>query len=538
MAISFRDIPGSSRLFLDYLDNFEHLAEFYNGDFHHLKNLAARATEVRTRKLPLSDLLPILREQNQHLGCGHETMEMLERLESGAVAIVTGQQTGLFGGPLFTLHKALTAIKLADELNQKRAATFVPIFWLASDDHDFREANHVHILDKNNQALEISYSGHSLDSRIPMYAIKLSQQISEAIQKLDEGTPPSDFKPEVLRALRDAYLPETGMAEAFGKWLMNLCKSFGLILIDASDPRIKWLGKEIFKKEIRDRSPSTRAALESTERLLRKNYHSQVQLHEGVLNLFLVEDARETIEIHDDSFRIKGKDRAVELNQMLTWVDERPQMFSPNVLLRPIYQDALLPTVAYVAGPGELAYYAQMKGIYESFGMPMPIIYPRKSLTLVESKIQKVLDNYQLGVADFWKQADQLTSEIAKDNLPENLEKRIKNAQQCIDKNLLALENVVVEFDPTLKDAVQNAKGRIQHQVEQIETKIVQSYKKRNEVIVQQISKAANHLYPNHQLQERLLNVTPFLFKYRWEFIQKVYAELDLSNFDHQIIQM
>ncbi len=538
MTVPFRDVPGSSRLFLDYLENFEHVAEFYNGDFHKLEVFFEWAKQVQSRKLPPHSLLPILREQNRFFGGGVETDENLSRLEKGALAIVTGQQTGLFGGPLFTLYKALTTIKLAAQLNENGAATFVPIFWLASDDHDFREANHIQILDKTNQPFEISYLNHPLDSRIPIYDIKLSQRISEVLQQLDDATHPSDFKPEVLQTLRDAYQPKAAFSQAFGKWLMQLCKSFGLILIDASDPRIKSLGKEVFKKEVAEHSPSTRSAMKTTERLLRKNYHGQVQLHDNVLNLFFVENGRQAIAIDEERFFIKGKNRTFELKELLNLLEERPQHFSPNVLLRPIFQDALLPTVAYVAGPAELAYYAQMKGIYKEFGMPMPILYPRKSATLLEPKIQKVIENYGLKIQDFWINAEVLINGILQKQLPEEIEKRIRNTQLCISKNLQALEDVVMEFDSTLHDAVQNANGRILHQVELLESKIVLAYKKRNDVIVKQIQKAANHLYPNNQLQERALNITPFLFKYGWGFVQKLYDELELSNCDHQIFEI
>ena len=155
------------------------------------------------------------------------------------------------------------------------------------------------------------------------------------------------------------------------------------------------------------------------------------------------------------------------------------------MLLRPLYQDALLPTIAYVAGPAELAYYSQMKGIYNAFDIPMPIIYPRKSLTLLESKIEKVLDNYNLNVPDFWGNVEALTTEIAKAQLPESLEKRINNASLCISKNLQALEQTVLEFEPTLKNTVYSVKGRILGQMDGLEKKILQAYKKRNEVIGQ-----------------------------------------------------
>ena len=539
MKTSINQMPGVKPLVADYLTDFTKVSEFYNGDYRLPKDFLDRTDSVKSRELPLGQLVPILKEQNQKFGCGVQTLEKIDLLlERRACAVVTGQQTGLFGGPLFTIYKALTAIKLAERLSRTCEGCFVPVFWLASDDHDFLEVNHININDKSNQPLEITYNGHSSDNKIPVSEIKLNDQVNSLLQKLDDETNPSEFKAEILNQLSAAYLPETIFSQAFGAWLTTLFKTFGLILIDASDTRIKKLGATVFRKEIAEDSPSTQSAIAASTRLNKKNYHSQVQLKQGFLNLFYVERERNSIEIKEDSFSVKGTENSFTKNELLHKLETQPGQFSPNVLLRPLYQDALLPTVAYVAGAAELAYYAQMKGIYDAFDIPMPVIYPRKSLTLLEGKIEKVLDNYDLKVPNFWSNGEALINEIAKAQLPESLEKRIENASLCVNKNLQALEDTVIEFEPTLKNTVENVKGRILGQMDGLEKKILQAYKKRNEVIGQQIHKAQNSLYPNNNFQERELNILPYLFKYGLGFIDQLYESLDISNFDHQIVKI
>ncbi|MCH7755317.1 bacillithiol biosynthesis cysteine-adding enzyme BshC [candidate division KSB1 bacterium] len=532
-------MPGVKPLVADYLTDFTKVSEFYNGDYRQPKDFLDRTDSVKSRKLPLGQLVPILKEQNQKFGCGVQTLEKIDLLlERRACAVVTGQQTGLFGGPLFTIYKALTAIKLAERLSRTCEGCFVPVFWLASDDHDFLEVNHININDKSNQPLKITYNGHSSDNKIPVSEIKLNDQVDSLLQKLDDETNPSEFKAEILNQLSAAYLPETIFSQAFGAWLTALFKTFGLILIDASDTRIKKLGATVFRKEIAEDSPSTQSAIAASTRLNEKNYHSQVQLKQSFLNLFYVERERNSIEIKDGSFSVKGTENSFTKDELLHKLETQPERFSPNVLLRPLYQDALLPTVAYVAGSAELAYYAQMKGIYDVFDIPMPVIYPRKSLTLLEGKIEKVLDNYDLKVPDFWNNVEALINEIAKAQLPESLEKRIRCASLCVNKNLQALEDTVIEFEPTLKNTVENVKGRILGQMDGLEKKILQAYKKRNEVIGQQIHKAQNSLYPNNNFQERQLNILPYLFKYGLGFIDQLYESLDISNFEHQVIKI
>jgi bacillithiol biosynthesis cysteine-adding enzyme BshC len=539
MRISMSQLPGTMSLVADYFDNYENVAEFFNGDFRDSTVFVDRTDEVKARDLPLGQLVRILKEQNQRFGCGFQTLEKIDwLLERRACAVVTGQQAGLFSGPLYTIYKALTAIKLAARLSRTCEGCYVPVFWVASDDHDFREINHIKIVNKNNQISEINYNAHPDDTRIPVSEIRLNSEITEAVSQLNDETHPSEFKEEILKGLTQAYQPKCIFSEAFAKWLTLLFKPFGLVLIDGSDPRLKALGKHIFQKEIIEKSPSTLRALESTERLIQKNYHAQVQLHRGLLNLFFVEKERLAIETKNGSFIVKGSDKSLRVDELVDILEKTPQVFSPNVLLRPIYQDALLPTVAYIAGTAEIAYYAQIKGVYESFQLPMPIIYPRKSLTLLESKVDKVLDNYDLSVQDFWGDAEILINNIAKAQLPESIEEKIARALACIQKDLQSLGEEVTTFDPTLKDTVENVKGRMHHQIDILEKKILQAYKKRNEIVSQQIHKAKNNLFPNNQLQERELNVVPFLFKYGFGLIDRLYEVMDISNFDHQIIRL
>lgn len=539
MITPMGQMPGIPNLVADYLDNHPLVADFYNGDFRDSGTFVKRSEDVRARALPLEEVTAVLRAQNQRYGCGSHTLDNLDLLKSGrACAVVTGQQAGLFSGPLYTLYKALTTIKLAARLNRTCDGCYVPVFWLASDDHDFREVNHIRFVDRSNELRSLEYTGHPADARVPMHRVRLNGQISELLHALDESTHPSDFKQNVLRRLSEAYRPERSFSDAFGAWLMALCKAFGVILIDASDRRLKALGGSVFGKEIAEGSPSTQRALMASTELEKRGYPVQVPLHEGLLNLFFVEQERLTLKTRDSGFRIRGTDRVLRAAELQALLKERPEVFSPNVLLRPIYQDVLLPTVAYVAGPSEISYYAQMKGIYEAFDLPMPIIYPRKSLTLLEGKIEKVLDKYDLSVPDFWGDVEGLITQIVRSQLPESLEKRIENAGLCVGKNLQTLQEVVGEFDPTLTDTVEKTKNKMLQQMESLEKKILQAYKKQDDVIGQQIRKAGRHLYPDHALQERVLNVVPFLFKYDFELIERLYEALDIAHFDHQIVRL
>ncbi|NOR12726.1 MAG: bacillithiol biosynthesis cysteine-adding enzyme BshC [Candidatus Aminicenantes bacterium] len=539
MVIPTNKLPNISSLVYDYYYEYDKVSEFFTGNFRDPTSYTLQTEKVRSRDLPREQLAAILKEQNLSYGCGAQTVGNIQKfIQDKACAVVTGQQVGLFSGPLYTIFKALTAIKLAESLNQTSLGCFVPVFWLASDDHDFEEINHITLLDKENQIEDIQYQGHSANLKTPVSEIVLSKEISNCIQQLNDLTHDSEFKPEILSQLGTAYQPGRSFVEAFAQWMTQLFKSYGLIFIDAAHPALKDLGKDVFYTEIAQNSPSTQCALESSRKLKQKNYSTQIQLHEGILNLFLVEDERHTIQFRDDDFSIKGKPQTFKKDELLQLLEKQPHKFSPNVLLRPLYQDTLLPTVAYVGGLSEVAYFAQMKEVYERFNLPMPIIYPRKSLSLIEKKVDKALKTYSLKVQDIWRNADVKINDIAKEKIPQSLDKAFYITTSHLDKDFIDIKQETLAFEPTLEKSVDLTIGKIHHQICLLEKKILKASKKQNTIMTQRIHLAKSSLYPNQHLQERVFNITPFLIKYSFSLMDRLYQAVDIKHHDHQILKL
>ncbi|MGB3862721.1 MAG: bacillithiol biosynthesis cysteine-adding enzyme BshC [Candidatus Aminicenantaceae bacterium] len=539
MEIPTNKLPDISSIAYDYFYEYDKVSEFFTANFRDPTAYSLQTEKVRSRDLPREQLAAILKEQNLSWGCGDQTVGNIQNLiQDKACAVVTGQQVGLFSGPLYTIFKALTAIKLAESLNQTSLGCFVPVFWLASDDHDIEEINHISLLDKENQIEDIIYQGHSSNLKTPVSEIVLSAEISNCIQQLNDLTRDSEFKPEILSQLGEAYQPGRSFVEAFAQWMTRLFKSYGLIFIDAAHPDLKDLGKDVFYTEIAQNSPSTQRALETSQKLTQKNYSTQIQLHEGILNLFLVEDERDSILFTDDDFCIKGKPQTFKKNELLQLLEKQPHKFSPNVLLRPLYQDTLLPTVAYVGGLSEVAYFAQMKDVYQSFNLPMPIVYPRKSLTLIEKNVDKCLKTYNLKVPDIWQNADAKINEIAKEKIPQSLDKAIQTTASHLDKDLFDIKQETLALEPTLEKSVDLTIGKIHHQISLLEKKILKASKKQNTIITRRIHLAKSSLYPNQRLQERVFNITPFLIKYGFVFMDRLYKAFDIKHHDHQLFKL
>jgi bacillithiol biosynthesis cysteine-adding enzyme BshC len=530
-------LPHVPRLAADYFRDYGSVGEFFNGDFREPAAYERQADRVLERSVSRKEVASVLREQNAAYGCGPETLAQIEALAGGdACAVVTGQQVGLFSGPLYTIYKALTAIKLADRLSRNGHGACVPVFWLAADDHDLAEIDHIALLDKDDRLEEVRCAMPPGEPRLPAAALALPPGISDCLARLADLTRESEFKADVIAGLSEAYRPGRGWVEAFARWMTRLLGARGLIFVDPSHRRLKELGGEVFSREIDAGSAATPPALAASRRLEDAGYVSQVQIHQGILSLFYAERERRSIQWDGRDFEIKDPVERRSKGELLALAKEKPFLFSPNVLLRPIYQDALLPTVAYVGGPGEIAYFAQMKGVYEAFGLPMPVIYPRKSLTVVERKIDRILAKHGLEVPDLWGGADGVIRRLGETAVPETLTKALNHAAAHVELDFESIVPDVAAFEPTLKESAGIARGKIAQQFRFLEEKIVRAAKKHSDIAVGQVRKAGDHLYPQGHLQERVFNVVPYLLKYGPAFVDRLDEAIELDTYDHQVV--
>jgi len=537
--ISVADLPSLSPLVHDYHFAFGEVREFFDGDFHDFSGFERQMERLESRKYARGRLAEILTEQNRNSGCGPRTLQNIEALASdNAYAVVTGQQVGLFSGALYTIYKALTAIKLAERLSQRASVPVVPIFWLATDDHDFAEINHIDLLDQAGQLQRISYDDHPSEARVPVGGLRFSTEIESCVDALDEMTPPSEFKPEVLSMLKEAYQPGRTFAEAFSIWVTHLFRAHGLVLMDPSHPDLIAMAQQPLEREIGEGSPLSRCAMKASERLIKKNYTPQVQQQEGKVNLFLAEHERRPIHLAGDGFMVKDPERRFTRNELVEMARDTPHALSPNVLMRPLVQDTILPTVAYVGGPGEIAYLAQLRGAYEEFEIPMPVVYPRKGFTLVERHIGSSLDALSLSIQDVWGGLSEKRNALAAEEVPESLRRALARAADNLDRDLGELCREATAMDGSLGQTADGVHRNIQHQLNLLEGKVIQAAKRKQKIVGRKLTKLENNLYPNRHLQERVLNVTPSLMKYGFSWLDELYEAVDLTHFDHQVFNL
>ncbi len=387
IPVDVRRFPWIRRLAADYAYDFQSIAPFFSGDPSDRAAWAGAVARTQAHERRRTDIAAIIAAQQARRSAPIRAREAASRLaDRRTVAVLTGQQAGLFGGPLFTLLKALTALKLADQVARDHNVPAVAIFWIDAEDHDWEEVRSCSIFDASLDVRTASLPSRPAADPSPVATVTLDGSIEDAIRSLEDALPATDFRSSLIADLRDAYGPGIGMAEAFGRWLERVLGDRGLIVYDSSDPASKPLARDVFTRELSMPGQTSKLAALAGSDLVARGYHSQVHAQDDSLALFRLDGdqgGRRAIRQQDGHFLV-GDQRFLP-PALVQQAAESPAGFSPNVLLRPVVQDTIFPTICYVAGPNELAYLGQLRGVYDHFGVPMPLMYPRASATLMDS---------------------------------------------------------------------------------------------------------------------------------------------------------
>jgi len=545
--IDFREISNSvggfSSLYCDYLYNFENVQQYYNGNFRSPNDINRILNAAKARLRDRKRLSDILRRQNYAYGCGEKTLQNIALLESDTTfAVVTGQQLGILGGPIYTLYKIITAITLCRDLAHRYPTfKFIPVFWLEGEDHDFEEVNAITLISRENLPTKIQYISDRkrLEKNVdPVGNITFDGSLSGFFRKLEDVLVNTEFKPTLLSMLQSFYTPGASFSAAFVGLLNSFFQEFGLVYLNSNDREIKDMLVPIFQREIQNFPRIGQAVIDRSAEL-EERYHAQVKPR--AVNLFLFHrGGRYLIEPRDreKDFVLKGTRHHLTTNELESIAATSPELLSPNVVLRPICQDYLLPTAMYVGGPSEIAYFAQLEPVYKYYDVTMPIVYPRSSVTLLEEKVERVLEKYQLQLLEFFGELENVSRKVI-DQLSEvDVNGLFTVAHKQIDTSLDQLGFALNQVDQTLTGPLESTKSRMNSLVSVLKEKTVEAQKKKHDLALKQIQKAANHVCPNFTLQERELNIVHFLNKYGLEFVQWLTGEVQIDKFKHQVIRL
>lgn len=453
--------------------------------------------------------------------------------------IITGQQSGLFTGPLYTIYKAVTAVILARKLQERWDTPCVPVFWVGSEDHDFEEVRTAHFLTKHHTPLALEYTPSGNIDGFPMYRVPLNASVHAFIDEAAAETAGSDYREEMAAFLHETLDASASLADWTARLVARLFRHTPLVVFAPHMPEARHASATVFEKEIEDPLKSTDLLNEAGTRLDRIGFPPQVLKGETECNFFLeMGDRRRKVLFEKDHFRLPEEDICCSVDDIRTLLDASPERFSPNVALRCIVQQHLFPVAAYVAGPGELAYWAQLKPLFDHFGMPMPIVYPRARCALTTIKLNKLRAKLGLELEDLGQHQDGLLERALRHTAKNPAYDFAQSQRKAIETALADLAGGIERHDKTAATMAENLARDVSGKLDRLERTILQRDEAKIETVRKQLERLCNSLAPGTKPQERVYNIFSFLFEHGWDLIPRLIDELDVESFTMNEIEL
>lgn len=518
--VPFSKLTGYNDIFTDLVERPAKVAGLFSWDFRREEDWK----KVRDLRQPphRQALAQVLLDQNAGFGASEESIEAARAIADSTTCVVTtGQQLSIYGGCLFYFYKTITAMRLARLLSVSFGVRVVPVFWMEGEDHDVPEVDHIYMPGQKLERVQVE--GTDADRR-PVGGRRLPGTIADFHGRVAELLPKTEFSDPLLERLSSAYRPGQTWSAAFGCLWAQLFP--GLILLNPSDPRIKSLAAPVFRREI-DNAPEI---VEMTAR--RDNEVSalgyDLQVKTGYPNFFWLDDG-ERRNVRHQNGRFLTTDGGEDITECLS----RFERFSPKVLLRPVVQDYLLPNLATIAGPGEVAYFAQAEALYTAHGVTPSILYPRAAATVLEKAGARLLDKDGL---PFEALVDGPAAVFDKVRPEHPEESQFADAIARIDSLATGLVTIADHMDPTLTNAVGTAKEKIDYQLTHLRSKFTRSRYQREEVLVKRIETAYSLCFPLGLPQERVVAGIYYLAKFGPRFLEDLYNTLEIGSGTHQVL--
>ncbi|MCU1290868.1 MAG: putative cysteine ligase BshC [Acidobacteria bacterium] len=538
----FSEIPNQSKLFIDYQQNPLSLKRYYPSVVESHTQISGRIPEVLANyKADRNLLCDALEEMNVKCGASDKTLQNIALLrESDTVAVVTGQQAGLFTGPLYTIYKALSAVKLTECL-RGRGYKAVPVFWIATEDHDFEEVSKTFVINRETELSELKNEPKRCYENLPVGYVKLDDSIKQTISDLFEELPNTEFTQELKQIVDETWVSGSYYGDSFARFLNVLCGEYGLIILCPLEERLKKLAAPIYVEAIK-KSEEIVSALRSRSRELQGDgYHAQVLIGEDYFPLFwqAKDHTRNALKKSENgTFKTKDNAREFTLDELAGIAEKEPGRFSPSVVLRSVVQDYLLPTICYFGGAAEIAYFAQSGEVYRILDRPLTPIFHRQSFTIVEPKHNRTLEKYDLELKDLFAGFESLLPQIVENHLNRETANLFTEAETKINSELDRLDRNLSAFDPTLAENLATRRRKIIYHINALRHKFHHAEIRNDETANRQLANALTALLPHKHLQERTVNVTNYLNRYGLYFIDWIYEAIDLDDKGHRIIYL
>lgn len=546
--IPFSKLPSPNALLDAYLNSYDSVASWFHYNPHDPGAVGQRIAALeddpllKLRAAERGPYVAALVTQQQRWDCGSEALANAQALgRERTYAVLTGQQAGLFGGPLYTLLKALTVVKLARRLKQQHPdADFVPLFWIASGDSDFEEVRHCYLPCERGDVRDLALHPEADEDQHKLIGVRdVSDDLQSALEALESCLPSGEYRDEVYGALKHAYR-DGNLVDGFARWLATLCKGTGLVIMDFQDPVLKGAGKLLFRRELADSAKAEATLLARNEEISAAGFPLQVEHTAGDTSLFFCgpDGVRDKIARDGDGFVLRHSGRRMQRDELLTIASLTPEWIVPGVLNLPVCQNVVFPVAAWVGGGAEIAYRAQVTSLFDFHHQQMAPAYMRASATLLHGKDAALLDDLGWGVEELFAPRQELEGKAVREDVPQELEQALEQYRAALAGADADVVKHAVEIDPNLGKTFETLRGNLARHADKVEKKITSALKSQRQQLIKRVDKVHGQVYPHHAPQERVLSVLGFLPRYGFRLVERLLDEINVPGWQHQVIKL
>jgi len=506
---------GASQLFRDYLQGHEPIMPFFQSghftDFNYWESKIKRRESFIKRE----QLVEALLDFHNPFNASENTLQQIKSLaDEQTFTVVTGQQLTLFGGPLYTLLKTITAVKTAKILSKRFNVKVIPVFWLADEDHDFQEIAKVNVPGKD-ELIPIQLKSNA-KTGFAAGKLELDESVIQLLNTFSDQLPDTEFKAKVSEMLHENWMVGASWKVAFGNMMLHFFGDEGLILAGSDHPQIKKSCTEIMLKSVSE-NVAFQSSLQQTTARLEQDWFAQAQTGES--SLFFHDENSGRIKITPVEERWKAGNHTWDTSELMELIQNQPERFSPNVFLRPLVQEFLLPNLAYVGGPAEIAYHAQLGSNFKLFGLEMPVLIPRLSLTVAEPPIERIFSGLPFSFEDYMKRIEDLQQEFIQQHAQSDLNQTIEDWKSDVEVALLSKESFLESLDASLTGSLKGLTAKTLNEIDKLNQKLNRSLKQQESVQLNRLQRVKYAFFPENNPQERVISWVWFISKYGNAFI-------------------
>ncbi|MFS0590623.1 bacillithiol biosynthesis cysteine-adding enzyme BshC [Cytobacillus horneckiae] len=544
MEILNLSLPATNRFATEYIAQTEDIQRFFHYRYNHAADFQSRLMELRHRSYMREDLTAYIKQFMAKFPTSTEVEESLEKLKrDDSVVVIGGQQAGIMTGPLYSIHKVISIISLAKQKEKELNIPVVPIFWIAGEDHDYQEVNHVYVR-KNNRMEKMVYPEKVYEKKM-VSNIEINHEIClKWAESIVEAFGETKFTNELLEFIHEAINRSNTYVDFFGYIMMRLFKDDGLLLVDSGDKNFRKLEKEILKKQINASVEITKSVLEAQENLSANGFSKMIEIGEHAANLFYYDEVhkeRMLLDYHEETKTFTDKDGhlSFKVAELLTIAENEPEKLSNNVVTRPLTQEWLFPTLAFIAGPGEIAYWAELKEVFNRFSMKMPPLVPRLNFTIVERAVDSDMSELGLDLTSTLIHGTEEKKQMFLNSIRNSERDEIfYRMREKLEAEYQLLEANTVKEDKGLLPLLEKNKAILFNHIQFMSEKFDQTAQQKHEIIISKFTRIESSLKPNGSPQERVWNGLYYLNLYGMEFYSQLLEHSWSFDGTHKVIKI